>query len=359
MARMLNCDNDTLTDMVYDETWYQIIKNCNHVRIPDIKPVCADRIVKDEPDDVWEIMERDGINIHSNSQFVREVCVAPAKTLLHPSDLFVIPTNKQKTENICDNYGTFVLPSLTKMPKALKRFWHYDTSCGYEYSWKEFLSKLHTGPRLTSNALILIDRYLFAYNEGCDYRNGVRNIRAILEELLPKTFSDEYHVLLVFDDTKISHYADMDKIVKAMQSIRKEIRQYIPTIEILTINKDAGHEIYSETHDRRILSNYYSLQATRGFSAFLPEEGYEKELCYSGMTYATWSQRLEFEAIYANIDNEDQDKTSLPVHFNENAIASIKQFIAGLRGDELGYKYICNGNKHVHISEIRNRLLKG
>ena len=91
---------------------------------------------------------------------------------------------------------------------------------------------------------------------------------------------------------------------------------------------------------------------------FVPEDEHKNDLIYSGLTYATWSQRLEFESIYANIDNEDQDKTSLPVHFCENTIASIKEYIKNLRGDESGYKYVCNGNSHIHISELKNRLLK-
>lgn len=125
-----------------------------------------------------------------------------------------------------------------------------------------------------------------------------------------------------------------------------------------TINADAGYDIYSETHDRRILSNYFLLSATRGFSAFQPPCGHENDIDYVGVTYPTWKQKHYFESIYSYIDNEDQDKTSLPFHYNEETINTIKGYISIMRERGRGYNSICNGNKHVNISNIRNRLLK-
>ena len=69
-------------------------------------------------------------------------------------------------------------------------------------------------------------------------------------------------------------------------------------------------------------------------------------------------KKLYFESIYSYIDNEDQDKTSLPFHNNEETINTIKGYISIMRERGRGYNYICNGNKHVNISNIRNRLLK-
>lgn len=374
MVKKLNSDNDTMEKLVYDETWYEIIKSRNHIRISGELPVDPDKQVKDQPENAWEILVRDHINIESSSQFVHDTMVSPGLTLQHPNDIYIYPGDKQKAESIRQSYGTFVLSSSARSSKNLRRYWYEVPLAKSEYSWKEFLDRFHVGEEIPSNSLIIIDRYLFSPNEGMDYRNGIRNLYAILDELLPKTFSDEYQILLIFDDTKFAtpnlakkltprelkefNERGLKFVVKEIQDIKKRIRSYIPTIEILTINSQAGHEIYSETHDRRLISNYFSIDATRGFSAFLPEEDHKKEIIYSGPNYATWKQKLNFESIYAHIENSDQGRTSLPIHSNENTISEIKKYISGLRGDEKGFKYICNGNNRCHISELRNRLLQ-
>lgn len=375
MEKKLNSDNDTMEKLVYDDTWYEIIKSRKHIRISGELPVDPDKVRKDQPENAWEILVRDDINIESNSQFVHETMASPSLTLHHPNDIYIYPGDKQKAESIRQNYGTFVLSSSAKSSKNLKRHWDKEPLTKSEYSWKEFLNRYHIGEEIPSNSLIIIDRYLFSPNEGMDYRNGIRNLRAILDELLPKTFSDEYQIMLIFDDTKFAtpnkekqlvregrlkefNECKLREVVKAIQFIKKDIRPYVPIIEILTINSEAGHEIYSETHDRRIISSYFSIKATRGFSAFLPEEASKYEIIYSGPNYATWKQQLNFDSIYANIDNEDQDKKSLPIHSNENTISEIKKYISGLKGEEKGFKYIYNGNYRCHISELRNRLLQ-
>lgn len=375
MVKKLNCDNDTLANLVYDETWYEIIKRRNHVRISGEMPIDPKKVIKDDPKDAWETLVRDSINIESNSKFVHETMDLPCLTLQHPNDIYIYPTSRQVAENIRQSYGTFVLSTSAKSSKNLKRHWAKESSAKSAYSWKEFLDRFHVGEEIPSNSLIIIDRYLFSPNEGMDYRNGIRNLYAILDELLPKTFSAEYQILMIFDDTKFAtqnkekqlkkegrfkefNEGKLKEVVKAIQHIKQRIRPYIPTIEILTINSEAGHEIYSETHDRRIISSYFSIKATRGFSAFLPEESSKYEIIYTGPNYATWKQQLDFDSIYANIDNEDQDQTSLPIHSNENTISEIKKYISGLKGDEKGFKYIYNGNYRCHISELRNRLLQ-
>ena len=374
MVKKLNCDNDTLENLVYDDTWYEIIKSRNHVRISGEMPIDPKEVIKDEPKDAWETLVRDSINIESNSQFVHETMDSLNLTLQHPNDIYIYPGSRQQAESARKCYGTFVLSSSAKSSKNLKRHWDKEPLAKSEYSWKEFLNRFHVGEEIPSNALIIIDRYLFSPNEGMDYRNGIRNLYAILDELLPKTFSEDYQILLIFDDTKFAtpkkekqltreelkefNERGLKFVVKAIKLIIKDLRPYIPTIEILTINSEAGHEIYSETHDRRIISNYFSISSTRGFSAFLPERDSREEIFYSGPNYATWKQKLNFESIYAHIDNEDQDKKSLPIHSNENTIVEIKKYISGLKGNEKGFKYIYNGDYRCHVLEIRNRLLR-
>lgn len=361
MNRMVNCPNDVLVDLCHDDTWYEIIKERNHVRIPDKNPIDLSSYVRDQPKNEWEILDRDGVRIHDNIQFVKEAAIAPKLMLKHPSDLYVYTDKLIRPDEVASQYGVLAATNSKKNAKCLKRGWHYDTVHGVDYSWREFLEKFHSGATPPSNSLVIVDRYLFAYNSEykTDYRNGIRNVYDLLSELLPPTFAGDYQVLIVFDDTAISNNASRNVIVRDLQTIKKNLgRPYTITVEVLTINDEAKGGIYAETHDRRILSNYFSLHASHGFSAFLPDEGLESVLICHSTTYATWSQRLTFESIFAGIDNEDQDMTSLPIRTNENTLAQLRQFIEAQSGNHHGFHYYCDEKPNLDIERLKNRLIR-
>lgn len=357
MSRMVNCPNEVLVNLCHNDLWYDIIKQHNHVRIPEDNPIDLSSYVRDEPKTEWEVLDRDGVCIHSRSAFVDEVRKAPHKMLIHANDIYVYESEPMEKGKNGDGYGVLVSSSLGKKVKCLKRFWEINTEAGKECSWKTFFENFHRGTIVPSNAIVIIDRYLFAYNSECktDYRNGVRNVYAILEELLPKTFDEDYHVLLVFDDTKISRGAELKDVVKGLQKTKKDLRRPYPlTIEILTVSSNAGG-IYAETHDRCIMSNYYIISATHGFSAFAPAETAKEELICN-TEFSTWSQRLRFEAIFAGIDNED--RMSLPVRINDGILSKLRNYIETLRDNDNGFYYICNGNTHVDVADLKNRLIR-
>lgn len=370
MARMFNCDESMLINSMHDETMYRIIKHNNHVRIPGKSPIDLKHFVKDHPDNEWEILAKDGVNVYENQTSIDEARTRPGKRVDFPNDVFLFHSSQY--DNPASNpFGVLAMAGTSITYKYLTRSVEKrisiepDVKTGKveQYSWHSILEKFHKGKTPPSNALVVIDRFIFNYlPEGrVDYKNGVRNLFGILNELLPQSFDGEYQILLVFDPTKISRPNTMDDVVKALQTIKKVIRggRYIPTIELLPISADDDREIYSETHDRRIISNYFSIEASHGFSAILPPTQQADKLTYTGYGFGTWGQKIEFKSIYAGIEKEedDLDLNSLPISFNEEILRYLRKYVVRKTGRD-GVEYICNGNRHCDISELRNRLVR-
>ena len=366
---MFNCNESVLVDSVHNDVLYRIIKHYNHVRIPGDNPIDIKGYVKDEPDNEWEILDRDGVNVYSNQTYVEEAREMPEVRADHPNDVFLFDSSKY--DNPATNpYGVLAMSGNSINKRYLTRNWEYRISIekdnngkARQYSWKEILGPFHKGKTPPSNALVFVDRYLFSYsNRGkVDYKNGIRNVLAILNELLPDSFSGEYQILLVFDPKQISDGATVDDVTKGLQSIKKMIRpgKYLPTIELLPIRFDYDKEIYSETHDRRIISNYFSIDASHGFSAILPSASRRDDITYTGFGEGTYGQKIVFNSHYHGIDKDEEDLNldALPVTFCDETLRYLNRYYKRKIGSSGAVEYICNGNRHCDISQLRNRLI--
>ena len=167
--------------------------------------------------------------------------------------------------------------------------------------------------------------------------------------------------MLVFDDTAISKPATIDDIAKGLQKIKMKLgRPYVPTIELLTVNKDVDRETFSKTHDRRIISNYYMIRCTHGFSAIQPPASRKNDIDYIGFGKGVWDEQVFwYEGIYAGIDaNEyDLELSSLPIRSSEHTLTFLREYLKKLKDGLQGYAYVCNGNRKIPISSLRNRLI--
>lgn len=365
MNKMFNCQESSLIQLTHDEIWYEILKDRNHVRIPGKNPLkdnLAD-YVKDQPKNEWEVLDRDGVNIHEKDSFVRDVLNNPQTQLSHPCDIFFYEES-DRTRIAAANYGTLVLTDIPKTSRYLVRNWPSPRITDKEScSWKTVLEKFHKGMTPPSNAIIIIDRYLFAYEGGAktDYKNGIRNVFGILNELLPESFDGDYHVLLVFDDTTISKPATIDDVAKGLQKIKMKLgRPYVPTIELLTVNRDVDIETFSKTHDRRIISNYYTIRCNHGFSAIQPPDSRKNDIDYIGPGKGVWDEQIFwYEGIYAGIDadKDDLELSSLPIRSSEHTLTFLREYLQKLKNGRRGYAYVCNGNRKIPVLSLRNRLI--
>lgn len=369
MEKMFNCSESMITDLVHNDTWYKILKDRNHVRIPGDNPIKISNYIKDQPENEWEILDRDGINIHDNERYVNDALYSPTQRTVHPFDVFFYDNSKELATQK-EDFGALTLTKCEGNSNYLTRSWEQLITLRQSCSWNYILRRFHNGMTPPSSSLVIIDRYLFGTNKaaGTDYKNGIRNVYGILNELLPKSFSGEYHILLVFDSTtlvnnrkdKIGIAEKIKCIAKGLQKIKTQMnRNYVPTIELLTINNTHNNDYYSESHNRKIISNYFMISCGRGFSALRPPECNKDSIEYIGESEAIWKDRIYYDGIYNGIDADpiDYDSDSLPTRECDYDLDWLRKYIKTLRDNMDENAYICNGNLRSSITDFRNRLI--
>lgn len=366
MEKMFNCSESMITDLVHNDTWYRILKDRNHVRIPGDNPIKISNYIKDQPENAWEILDRDGINVHDNERYVNDALYSPTQRTAHPFDVFFYDNSKELATQK-EDFGALTLTKCEGNSNYLTRNWEAPIKMGESWSWNSILQCFHKGMTPPSSSLVIIDRYLFAPNKATDYKNGIRNVYGILNELLPKSFSGEYHVLLVFDSTKLVNNRKDKKgidekiklIAKGLQKIKTQMnRNYVPTIELLTIN-NTHNDYYSESHNRKIISNYFMISCGSGFSALRPPECHKDSIEYIGESEAIWTDLICYKGIYKGIDADpnDYNSNSLPTRLCDYDLDWLRKYIKTLRDNMNENVYICNGNLRSSITDFRNRLI--
>lgn len=213
--------------------------------------------------------------------------------------------------------------------------------------WEEILGN---NPIKPSNALIFIDRYMFANDTSnhITFQHGVENVFQVLDRVLPYKFAISYQVLLVFDASTLDNKGDIDfnLIVKNINRIKKRLnRSYNIVIEVVSINKTYLPN-YDETHNRRIISNYFLLRLDRSLKAF--DNG-----------RSLYSQTIWFDWL-ASKGIVRQKNSDMPFKAQMKYLKELRKSISTLQAvkDQSVVSFAQNGNTHISIKDLRNRLLK-
>lgn len=245
----------------------------------------------------------------------------------------------------------------------LKRHWIMSVEEQGRFSWLDFFKNGNV-PR--SNTMLLVDRYLFEYKTD-DFYRGAINVAEILNAVVPDSLDidTKYSVLIVIDgntllpdhnesknkDRKISSVNALinnktitEHVKDALTNIKKDIRDHLRItpnairLDFLCIF-DAGKEVKGEdkdearsrkalfrlTHDRRIISNLFTVYATHGLDA---ARNGKKEKRY---IFSNSNQTLLFDALLSGVGNPDQEEImdSIPV---DHVVGFLKNFSKLLNG---------------------------
>jgi len=226
---------------------------------------------------------------------------------------------------------------------------------GY-YGWRRICEGL-TKPRIPSNCLIINDRNIFANDYPTQDRTpGLDNLENLLDVLLPQSYADgvnnddtiPFQVLINCDwgtlhrppmDLKESYNTFANRINKIK---RKLGRQYPITIEFIALKRD--NDFFSETHNRRIYSNYYTISCDHKVAAF--KGGHSR--C---------SQSIDVLKLFSKLEKEKSDQ---PVKghnsFMNNMTESVKRWMDISKINS--YAFSQNGDTRPVIHKISNRLIK-
>lgn len=219
-------------------------------------------------------------------------------------------------------------------------------------NWGSLLFSEYVSP---SNSLIFIDRYLFSDDSnGIKSEDGINNVFDVLNKILPPSLDKEYHVLLVFDastlpkphindnSTENTRYTPFKRISTQINSLKKRLnRPYNIVIETVSVDCNCGY--YNETHNRRILSNYFIIRAEHSLKAFR-----DSKSLYSQSLFLDWG---------ASKGIVRSRKSDVPAKALNKCLKGIKDAINQLKGARESPFFSQNGNSNIPIHEIKNRLL--
>ncbi|MDE6480484.1 MAG: hypothetical protein K2L45_09455 [Muribaculaceae bacterium] len=257
--------------------------------------------------------------------------------------LLDIPT--EEAQNISDTYGIIchpfaIVPIVNPLfQEGIEKNVDKDEQ---PIGWKELFC---ADCEIPSNSLIFVDRYLFSKEGWITSQDGIDNVYDILNNVLPKSLGVDYHVLIVFDATtlKSTDGDTFQRISTRINTLKKRLsRPYNIIIETLSLDRNTQY--YNETHNRRILSNYFLLRVDRSLKAFR-----ENQSLYSQSLWLDWC---------ASKGIVRQTKSDLPAKELRKYLNDIKKAVRQLKAVKGDILFSQNGNSHIPLENISNRLIK-
>lgn len=268
----------------------------------------------------------------------------PETVLKSPSSLYILDVQPAEALAIRRSFGVMCLSGDNPDIAPLIDVNDIHISNEHEKLGRGWDSVLDSVEKLPSNALLLTDRYLFAFRHP-NAGDGLANIHDILNELLPQQFEGgDYHVTIVFDDrSKHSSYT-FDEIATKLNRIKTQLgRNYPIMMEVLGITPDCS--IYNKLHNRLIVSNYYLVEAGHKLAAFNKDQGTARQMLIP-MTLFT----------EASLNGT----STPPLKAIEQTVSTLREFSKSLSqlSDHSVYLYAVNGKRMEKCMGIRNRLIK-
>lgn len=363
--RMINCTVEAVENLYKKKDWCGVFNNIGHLRIPTQNPLSIESYVCDQPNSVWEIIDKSNIAIHSSDGFLDSIKENPHTLIDYPKDIFLIDrTTKSKVAK--NNYGIVLMTERSAKSEILKLEWSEPLIFNQNYSWHRFFTdEGRDMAKIPSNSLIIIDRYLFT-----DFDLGIYNLCRILDEILPTKFNDDYHILIVSDPSEFKRYVNSPKnkkknkalvdvkiaateIFNAISTLRNQFRLQVELLALesfvgdrVTLSDKIHFDVYSDTHNRRIVSNTFIIRAEHKFCAI---KKYKNTILQSNASQTIW-----FDANYAGVDKKYQNIHALPIKVAEGIIKTLSKIVDN--HINIG-RYFLNGQEGKSESII-NRLLR-
>lgn len=185
------------------------------------------------------------------------------------------------------------------------------------------------------------------------------NVLQLIKCIVPDSFGDTYHVLLLFDpysmvkdvvrnkNNKAAMEAYCDNIAKSLhQSVKELYKRTKIVTEILCIDPTWDKEdFYSETHDRRLLCNYFILRPTKNLKAF-------RDNCVQN------SQTVYFDMIFSKgLDGTTLFDSDPPYKSHQHIISVIKTHISYCVNNNVLIDRCYQNGSLVDIAKICNSII--
>lgn len=292
---------------------------------------------------LYKMLKQQPLQVLTSSE-TEQMRQHPEEVLSNPSALYVLDIPLAEALSIQRVFGVMCLSAEKLDVSSLIDVNDIHVSYEREKLGRGWDSVLDSVERLPSNALILTDRYLFAFRRP-NAGDGIANIRDILDQLLPrKFFGEEYHVTIVFDDKSKHVTYTFNEIATHLNRLKGQLgRDYPILMEVLGITPDCS--IYNKLHNRYIVSNYYLVEAGHKLAAFNQDR-------------ATARQMLIPLTLFT--ESSLNGTSTPPLKAIDQTLDTLRDFSQSLSKlhDHSVYLYAVNGQRMERCISLRNRLLK-
>lgn len=240
-------------------------------------------------------------------------------TIINPQAIFLLDIDEVKARKISEKYGV-ICHAFKSSPESNPIF-QESIEKNVEKkeesrSWNELLLPDVIFP---SNSLVFVDRYMFSKDsEGITGQDGIDNAYEVLDKILPTKLGVDYHILFVFDASTLTTYSG-DTFEGISTQLHKLIKRLARPYNIIveTVSIDHNDLNYDETHNRRILSNYFIIRVDRSLKAFRK-------------THSLYSQSLFLDWV-ASKGIVNSKRSDAPIKALDKYIKEIKRAIDQLK----------------------------
>ena len=292
---------------------------------------------EEDPDDPWFIASQRGHDFINREEFIEGIKEHPESVLDHPDAVFILDVDSDFALRIENDYGVICQPASTLDSHCrltgqdrVKRVRKPEKTPGcatvIRKTWKDILgNQLRACP---SNAMVLVERNFFShYDKMTGELFGIENLRDLLDTVLPEKLKCEYQVLIIYQDGQ--HPTEAGKPLSEMEFIRdtesranevvKGIRGYPISVKLLSVSDpkryfDPVHrQLFNDTHDRRLVTNYYLIEASWSLAPFYTDR-------------ARTNEKITMEYLFSRLHEEGPE--DLAVHEKNDILNMVKGFMA-------------------------------
>ena len=262
-----------------------------------------------------------------------------------PQGAYLLDVSEDTANAIQNDYGIICQSTddLTKCPlsEGGRMFSLRKDERGH--SWKEIIS---SEPALPSNAIVIIDRYLFAYDNAnkVGVKEAIANIKNVMRCVLPMQLKTDYHIIILYDEGSSGdkHY-NIKTLARELEEYKDTLkRPYNIVIQFMSIPRE--YKGYEVTHNRKIISNYFIVSAEHYIKAFRGRQ-------------ATVTQDVRWDYAYSTGLRNVSDP---PMKTIETILSGIHDIIheEGVK-DKEQKGFVCDTTKgeKQNISKVVNRLV--
>jgi hypothetical protein len=206
------------------------------------------------------------------------------------------------------------------------------------FGWKSILNFVFP----PSNSLVITDNYLLQSVERVDngyIHSGNRNILWLLDAILPKSLSIQYHITIISEDND-QNETWRKKVFNELNTDVKRLRDYDINLEIVFIKSELLHE-------RLLLMNYVNTSCEHGFNLFKAKDGKTVHVV----------NKLQINSYFSALNNNQGETeyqlASKDLSILKNICNKLAEHIHGGNPTYIGaIMGDCNSNK-----SIKNRLI--